>query len=357
MFYRTFNPGPSQVTEATKEDVREALKHNIIGISHRSTAFKEIAEQAVMGLRHYFKVPDDYHVLFSSSATEAMELVVRNLVASESFHFTNGNFSELFARISESLGKITATDAVPWGRQNNTDLVKIPGSAEIVTLTYNETSTGVTADAAMVDNLHRRVNETLFVVDITSAAGCVPLDIPQADVWLFSVQKGMGLPAGLGVLFISPKAFERSQRQKQTGIFNFSKMVDHITNYQTIQTPNVLGIYLLARQLERWNRLPRAFNFTETRAKAGLLDKFVNRHDRLAYFVKDPKFRSKTVVCLEAAPEIIGLIHKTAEAEGLIIGGGYGKLKPTTVRIANFPALERSDIQHLIDVITPAVVR
>ncbi len=355
MFFRTFNPGPSQVSDATKDDIREALERNIVGISHRSTAFSQIGEEAIVGLRTYFKVPDSYHILFTSSATDAMELVIRNLVKTDTFHFTNGNFSELFAHVSEAFGKTAHVNAVGWGQQNNFATTQIPASAEIVTLTYNETSTGVMANNAAVHSLSKRGHNGLLVVDITSAAGCVPLEISDADVWLFSVQKGMGLPAGLGVLFISPRAFERSQHQEQTGLFNFSKMVDHVSNYQTIQTPNVLAIYLLAKQLERWNQSSALHNFTETNAKAALVNTFVDQHVSLNYFVEAAAVRSTSTVCIKAAPEIINAIHRAGEAERLIIGGGYGRLKPTTIRIATFPALERADITHLIEVITPAV--
>jgi phosphoserine aminotransferase len=355
MFYRTFNPGPSQVSDDTKADIREALNRNIIGISHRSAAFKTITEEAVVGLRTYFKVPDDYHVLFSSSATEAMELVVRNLVEHKSFHFTNGHFSELFARISESVGKQALANAVDWGRQNNIETAKIPLSADIVTLTYNETSTGVIANKSMVRDVRQGLGKTLLVVDITSAAGCVPFSISDADVWLFSVQKGMGLPAGLGIMFVSPRAYERALHQKHAGIFNFERMVDHISTYQTVQTPNVLGIYLLAKQLGRWNKQLLGFNFTETEVKAKMLDAFIASRQQLAYFVETPAFRSPTTICIKAEPSVIESIHTAAKAEQIIIGAGYGKLKPNTCRIANFPALERSDMEYLIQVLTPAV--
>jgi phosphoserine aminotransferase len=352
MFYRTFNPGPSQISDAVKADIASASEQNIIGISHRSSAFIDITEKAVHGLRKFFKVPADYHVLFTSSASEAMELTIRNLVNATSFHFTNGHFSELFSNMSIALGKKAINDSVEWGKQNKHDQAVIPTEAEIITITYNETSTGVTCDNKTIRNLSKKAADKLLVVDITSVAGCLPLEIDVADVWLFSVQKGMGLPSGLGIMFISPRAHNRSQQQQHTGLFNFSAMAHKMVDYQTIHTPNVLGIYLLAKQLERWNKSDAPSNYEATRSKAALLDDFISSHMQLDYFVKLASARSQTTVCITAIPEVINRLLHAAKDANLVIGAGYGKLKSTTCRIANFPALSSSDMKHLIKVLS-----
>lgn len=355
MFHRTFNPGPSQVSQDVKDDLLTAGMQNIVSISHRSDACRQIVEAAVKGLRQYFKVPADYHVIFTGSATEAMELTIRNLVLEQSFHFTNGHFAELFVRASHSYGKKAVTNVAEWGKQNEHESTQIPSAAEIVTVTYNETSTGVTCNNLTVRNLSKRVKGPLLAVDITSAAGCVPLEIDQADIWLFSVQKGMGLPSGLGIMFLSPAALDRSRRLQHAGLFNFERMAEQMDKHETIQTPNVLGIYLLAKQLERWNQPGAPSNYQATEAKAGLLDDFVNRHGELEYFVKDPAARSKTTVCLQAEPAVIEKLHQAAKAGGLVLGSGYGKLKSYTCRIATFPALTNDDIKLLIQTLEPAL--
>lgn len=355
MFYRTFNPGPSQVSDAVKADMLAASEQNIIGISHRSSAFLDITKQAVDGLRQYFEVPKEYHVLFTSSATEAMELIIRNLVEEESFHFANGHFSELFARVSESFGKTATVDAVAWGSQNNHATAVIPPSVDIVTLTYNETSTGVTCNNQTVQNLYQRLADQLLVVDITSAAGCVPVEIKHADVWFFSVQKGMGLPSGLGVILLSPRALERAKRLHHAGLFNFASMTEKMEQHQTLHTPNVLGIYLLAQQLARWNQPGAVDNYQATADKAKLIDLFINAHTELDYFVEAPAARSQSTICVTAAPDVITRLHAAAKDRQLVLGAGYGKLKETTCRISTFPALTLNDMQLLIDALTPAV--
>jgi phosphoserine aminotransferase len=355
MFHRTFNPGPSQVSEAVKADLITAGEQNIVGISHRSDACRRILESAASGLRRFFKVPDDYHIIFTGSATEAMELTVRNLVQEQSFHFTNGHFSELFAKVSGAYGKQASVYKAEWGQLNDFAKTTIPKDAEIITLTYNETSTGVSCSNKDVRNLYKRAGDAILVVDITSAAGCVPLEIDQADVWLFSVQKGMGLPSGLGIIFLSPRALERSKRLKHAGLFNFQRMAEQSVKHETIQTPNVLGIYLLGKQLDRWNAVGSETIFHATKAKAELLGEFIGHHKELDYFVKDPKARSQTVMCIEAAPQTIQKMHQAAKAADLVLGSGYGKLKDFTCRIATFPALTLEDNEQLIAVLEAGV--
>jgi phosphoserine aminotransferase len=355
VFHRTFNPGPSQVSDNVKADLLTASEQNIIGISHRSDACRQIVESAVSGLRRYFKVPADYHVIFTGSATEAMELTIRNLVQRQSFHFTNGHFSELFAHISTAFGKEALTDQAAWGELNNHAKAEIPKTAGIVTLTYNETSTGVTCTNQNVRQLRRRTADSLLVVDITSAAGCVPLEIDQADVWLFSVQKGMGLPSGLGIIFLSPRALERSQQLHHAGLFNFERMAEQIAKHETIQTPNVLGIYLLAKQLERWNKPGAPSNYQATKQKAAILEEFINSHEQLNYFVKEPAARSQATVCIESTPEAIAGMHQAAKSADLVLGAGYGKLKDFTCRVATFPALTTDDIKLLVKTLSGAL--
>jgi phosphoserine aminotransferase len=355
MFHRTFNPGPSHISDEVKADIAAATEQNILGISHRSSTFIDITRHAAEGLRKYFAVPADYHVVLTSSATEALELTIRNLVEKESFHFTNGHFSEFFARTSKSFGKNAIVDEAEWGELNDYDKSVIPDSSEIVTITYNETSTGTTCSNQTIRMLHERLSEQLLVVDATSAAGCVPLVISDADVWLFSVQKGMGLPSGLGVIFISPRALKRSKWLHHAGIFNFNNMAEKMADFQTIQTPNVLGIYLLAKQLERWNASDAPSNYKATETKAKLLDDLINKSQKLEYFVKQPSARSKATVCIQAQPETVQRMHQAAQSADLVIGSGYGKLKPNTCRIATFPALSAADINLLIDVVQPVV--
>ncbi len=353
----TFNPGPSQLSDETKADITQAAKSDLLSMSHRSPQFSEISRQAVEGLRTYFSLPTNYHVVYTASATEAMAMTIENTTERASFHFTCGNFSEYFARISRGLGKDAHEGAVDWGLKNDYSIPVGP-DIETITITHNETSTGVMCGEADIGLVRRKYPDKLLAVDSTSLAGVAKVDFSLADIWLFSVQKCFGLPAGLGIFIYSDRVLERSklllsQKKLFPGAFPLPKMHDKMTEkYQTIATPNVLGIYLLAQQITRWNdRGGIEVIQKETEDKKAFLEYFVAGHPDFDFFVSDPAARSSSVVTVKAAEDLLQKIHERCSEADIVMGKGYGKLKPSTFRIANFPALKMSDMERLVSVI------
>src|SRR3989338_3385229 len=354
----TFNPGPSKLSERTENDLREAVELKICEMSHRGNAFMEISREALAGLRSFFGVPESYKIFYTSSATEGMELTVRNLVENKSCHFTCGRFSELFTEISESPGKKTHRISAPWGLSPDFNPAEIPPDSELITITANETSTGVMCLNEDISRLRRACPRSLIAVDITSLAGMKTFQIADADVWLFSVQKGFGLPSGLGLMIVSPQAFLRSEElthkgKNFAGLFTFEAM-NRLIAYggQTVCTPNMLGIYLLKKKLSRWNSSGGAIaKENETLKKAERLYKNISRHPRLKCFAQNPANRSVAVACIEGDPKDVAALHETAKAHGIQLGKGYGKLKETTFRLALFPAITENDLERLLNVL------
>ena len=353
---KTLNPGPSQISSATKADIITATKDGILEISHRSAQFTEISSKAINGLRTFLKIPKDYKIFYTSSATEAMHQSIANCCEENSFHFTNGNFSNLFYKIATSYGKKAEKQEAEWGTQNSYSSVKT--AADFISITHNETSTGVAATQEDIATTKQNNPNAILAIDITSSAGVYPFQIEDADLWLFSVQKCFGLPAGLGIAIASPRAFEKSielnkNDKNKAGIFNFENQWKKMEEKsQTLCTPNVLGIYLLAQQLERWNAKGGVKTLhQEAKEKYNLITNFVQQSKNLNFFVKKEKDRSLSVVCLEGSEETIASIHKACQAHGIVMGKGYGKIKPTTIRIANFPAVEKEVIVGVLEVI------
>lgn len=354
----TFNPGPSQLSSDTEDDIRLAVEQGIPSISHRSDAYRQIGFDTLARLRTFFGIPEHYSLFFTSSATEAMELVIRNNVTQTSCHFTNGRFSELFAEISESYGHTATKIAAPWGKMPSFDPALIPRDCELVTVTYNETSTGAMCRDADIARIRQATPDAVLAVDITSIAGMKALRIADADLWLFSVQKGFGLPAGLGVLIVSSRALERAKAVERTdnhrmGMYTFSAM-DALARKggQTIATPNVLGILLLGRQLARWNAAGGiAAKEEETRAKAKRVSACIERSAVFRHFIAVPEHRSISVACIESDAGWIAAMHRRAAAENIVLGKGYGKLKETTLRLGLFPAIGMEDVERLVHLI------
>ena len=114
----TFAPGPSQISPETRADARQALEDGVLSMSHRSAGFDALSADTVAQLRRFLGIPPDYRVLYAASATDAMQMLVRNCSRRSTFHWTCGAFSELFARVSAAEGRDATQGAVPWGEAN-----------------------------------------------------------------------------------------------------------------------------------------------------------------------------------------------------------------------------------------------
>src|SRR5688572_31368852 len=137
-----FTPGPSQLYFTVEDHMKQAFRDGIPSLSHRTKKFESIYGEAVSGLRQLLNLPSDYYLYFTGSATEIWERTVQNLVEETSFHLVNGSFSKRFFEISEQLGKKAAKHEVALG-DGFAPTLQVPHSTELIAVTHNETSTGV----------------------------------------------------------------------------------------------------------------------------------------------------------------------------------------------------------------------
>lgn len=338
----SFNPGPSQLSAATIADIAEIAASGVISTYHRSDEFVELARAAFGGLRAKLAIPADYRILYQSSATGAMDTILRNCVASRSFHFVHGWFGKRFHAAAEAIGLAAVAgesprcDAVPWRD------AAVPADTELVAVTHNETSTGLMWPADELSALRAAHAEPLLAVDVTSSFAGMALRWTDADLWFGSVQKCLGLPSGMGYLVAGPRAFESAKRvAARLSVWQrLDAMAEKMDAWFTVETPNVLAIALLGRQMARWDlaRIER-----ETREKAALL---YGAPLPWTPYIEDPAWRSITVGCFRV-DEPKTWIEK-AKAAGFTLAAGYGDMKPTTVRVANFPAIRADDLRRLV---------
>src|SRR5690606_29728595 len=197
-----FTPGPSQLYFTVADHARQAFRDGIPSISHRSKQFEQISKEATEGLRDLLKVPDNYFISFTGSATEVWERIFQNLVEEKSFHLVNGSFSKRFYEIGVQLNKKAEKIEVPAGQGFDTD-VSIPSDAEVIAVTHNETSTGVSIPLEVIYQLKEQNPRAIIAVDAVSSLPYPSFDYSKVDTVFFSVQKGFGLPAGLGVWMVN----------------------------------------------------------------------------------------------------------------------------------------------------------
>ena len=344
----SFYPGPSKVYPQIPRYVQEAYDQGMLSVNHRSAAFVALSARAIQLLKEKLRVPDDYTVFYTSSATECWEIISQSLVSKASYHVYNGAFGEKWFRYAQQLQPQAEGYAFDRQQPLALDRMQPPDDAEIICLTQNETSNGTAIAPAALANVRARFPDTLIAVDATSSMAGIHLPIAQADVWYASVQKCFGLPAGMALLIGSPRALEKARQVGENKHYNsWLLMQQHMERWQTTHTPNVLSIYLLMRTLEARPGMEETDRQTQERYTQWI--NFLSALDKVRLLIHDPALRSRTVIPIESDAETIHRLRDQAKAAGIMLGNGYGNLKPTTLRIANFPAIEDHEISQLAD--------
>lgn len=347
-----FTCGPSQLYPTVQKHIYEALAHDIPSISHRGAKFQEIFQKTVVNLKRLLAVPKQHHIFFLSSSLESMERIIENCVETYSFHFVNGSFSKKFYEIAIDVKRKPEKVKVEEGEGFDFSNVRIPKKTELIAITHNETSTGVSVPLQDISTLSQAYPEMLIAVDTVSSAPYVNLDFSQVDIAFFSVQKGFGLPAGMGVLIVNERAMDKARFLKKRGVnvgsyHSFSSLLEKAENYQTPETPNVLEMYLLQKVTDDLLKKAITTIRKETEKKAKLIYDFFDQHPRYKPFVKEKKFRSKTTLVIDVKGDTKKILVKLAE-KGFIVSSGYGKFKEEHIRIANFPSHKIQDIKQLL---------
>ena len=348
-----FTPGPSQLYPTIPDHITHALEESVPSISHRSQAFKDIFQKTVASLKKLLLIPEDYSVFFVSSGTEAMERCIENCVEKKSYHFYNGSFSKRFYQTAIELQRSSVGYEAPAGEAFDLEKVTIEPDTEMICMTHNETATGVMLPLEFMYTMQRNHPHMLVAVDIVSSVPYVDLDYAKIDNSFFSVQKGFGMPSGLGVVILSPRALEKTEKMQKNGTLvvpsykSFVDMKQYADKFQTKETPNVLGIYLLGKVAEDMIKYGVKRIRKQTDQKAQLIYDALSSDARYTLSVADPSVRSKTVIVAQVAGGSKSLIQKARE-QGLIIAAGYGSLKETHIRIANFPAHTLDQTKQLV---------
>lgn len=351
----TLNPGPSQMNEEVKNDIIEFAKKDIGSMSHRSKQFSEISEKLHNNLRELYKIPDDYKIFYTGSSTESMEIIIRSFVISDCYFFQNWAFSSKFTNTAKDLNKNVETQVLDWWK-GNYSLDNIPEKCELIWVTNNETSTWVRLRDNFLSELREQNQDKLIAVDITSSIWMTFENISDADIWFFSVQKWLGLPAGLGFLIVNEKAINKSKIVKEklwdTGsVHSIENMLKKYDIFQTNETPNVFAIYLLANQLERYNKITSKKIEEETFKKYDFISEQIKNHPLLSDYVEDEDYKSKSVYVVKCEEENIVRIKEELLKNNIILWWGYWKLKKLTFRIANFPAINLNKLREIFDII------
>ncbi len=348
-----FTPGPSGLYPTVPFHIQNALNEDVCAISHRSKKYEAIHENTVQNLKELLNIPDNFHLFFTGSATEVWDRVIENCVEQHSYHCVNGSFSKRFYETAKELNKNATKIEVEFGKGFNADDLNAPIETELICLTHNETSAGVSMPVSEINKVKDKYPNALIVVDAVSSMPYPNFDYSKIDSVLFSVQKGFGMPAGLGVWIVNERCIEKSKLLQTKGIsigtyHNLPSLLSKGINNQTPETPNVLGIYVLGKVAGDMLSIGIDNIRKDTETKAKLLYEFIQNSTNFEIFVNEPAHRSQTVIVANTvipSPQI----NKILEPHNMAIGTGYAKYKEQQVRIANFPAFSIDDVEKLIE--------
>ncbi len=344
----TFAPGPSKVYDALGSYLQDAFNEGILSANHRSGPFMKLYQETEALMRQKLHMPADYSLLFTSSATENWEIISQSIVESASFHIYSGSFGKKWIGFAQHILPGSAGLKIQADEAIDVESLQISEAFDLIALTQNETANASQVPMEVIEAIGNKFPEKMIAVDTTSSMAGIEFDFSLADIWYASVQKCFGLPAGLGVLILSPKAIEKAERKGENGRYNsLNFMLENSRGYQTHYTPNVLGIYLLYRVLKDMPEIQHID--TNLRDRMQKLENCIANTKSLRMLVTNDATRSTTVMGVTGPEEVITKVKNEAKAAGMELGSGYGPLKPTSFRIANFPAITNAEMDRLIE--------
>jgi phosphoserine aminotransferase len=197
-------------------------------------------------------------------------------------------------------------------------------------------------------------DDALVLVDATSGAGGLPVDINEADVYYFAPQKCFASDGGLFVALMSPAALARAAEIKATGrhIPAFLDLVTAIDNsrlHQTYNTPSIATLFLMSEQLDWMNANGALTGMVErTTASSDALYGWAEKTPYTTPYVADPDHRSLVIGTIDFDDDVdASKIAAVLRANGIVDTEPYRKLGRNQLRIAMYPAIEPSDVEAL----------
>ena len=354
-----FGSGPSKV----RPEQLQALSTSaaaLFGTSHRQAPVKDLVGRVRSGLREFFSVPDGYEVVLGNGgATAFWDAAAFGLIDKRSLHLSYGEFSAKFASAvakNPFIGDPIIVKADPGSAPEPHG----DPSVDVIAWAHNETSTGVAVPVARP----RDAGDALVVIDATSGAGGLPVDISETDAYYFAPQKNFASDGGLWLAILSPAALSRIEAIAESNrwvpdFLSLPIAVDNSLKNQTYNTPAIATLVLLAEQLD-WLLANGGLDWAVKRTADSSGRLYTWAHDRsyTTPFVADPKLRSQVVGTIDFNDDVdAAAVAKVLRANGIVDVEPYRKLGRNQLRVAMFPAVEPDDVSALIECIDWVVER
>jgi len=343
----------------------EALKHALVGRSHRSKPGKAKLKDAIVRTKKLLGIPENYRVgIVPASDTGAVEMALWSMLGARPVDlFAWESFSEDWVTdtVKQLKLKDTRTFKAPYGELP--DMTQYNPAHDAV-FVWNGTTSGVRVNNGDWIAADR---EGITICDATSAAFAMDLPWDKLDVTTFSWQKVLGGEAAHGMLILSPRAVARLESYTppwpMPKIFRMTKggkIVEGIFEGETINTPSMVAVedYLDALT---WAENEGGLKglIARSNANLGVLDAWVQKSGWAGFLAKDASVRSNTSVCIsvtdpwfaslsdDAKADAAKKIASVLDKEGVALDIAGYRAAPAGLRIWCGATVDKADLEAL----------
>lgn len=345
-----FGAGPSKVR---REQVAGLLdvSGTYLGTSHRQKTVKSQVGRLREGLAQLFSLPEGYEVILGNGGSTAFwDIATFGLIRDRAQFLTFGEFGSKFASAAKSaphLGEQVIISSDP----GDAPAFAPAAGIDAYCTPHNETSTGVAIPPARPAGADA---DALVIIDATSGAGGLAVDMSQVDTYYFAPQKSFGSDGGLWFALMSPAAIARVAQIHESGrwtpaFLDLQIAIDNSRLDQTYNTPALATIYLMAEQVDWFNAQGGlSWCVQRTGESSGVLYDWAEASEYATPYVTDPAKRSAVVATIDLDDSIdAAAVAKTLRTNGIVDTEPYRKLGRNQLRIAVFPAVDPDDVRQL----------
>ncbi|MDD3363487.1 MAG: alanine--glyoxylate aminotransferase family protein [Syntrophomonas sp.] len=347
MHKKLFIPGPVEV----RPDVLAKMATPMIG--HRGKEASELQRRISDKMRKLFYT-DEAILLSTSSGSGLMEGAVRSCTLKRAAIFSVGAFGNRWFEIAENNNVPADLFQVEWGTATTpalVDEVLATGKYDLITITHNETSTGLMNPVEDIAAIMKKYPDVVYCLDAVSSAGGTKIEVDKlgVDICITSTQKALGLPPGMAICSFSQKAIDKAGRVPHRGSYlDLLSIYDYILkkDYQYPSTPSLSHMFALDYQLDRIMEEGLDNRFERHKEMAEEVRIWAREH--FALFAEE-RYLSNTLTTITNTRGIdVGALNKELGARGYQISNGYGKMKDKTFRIAHMADCTLDEIKDLL---------
>tara|TARA_Y100000588_G_scaffold214461_1_gene228305 strand:+ start:279 stop:1370 length:1092 start_codon:yes stop_codon:yes gene_type:complete len=331
-------PGPVEVSEKTWKAMTTPM------IGHRSKNFQDLYSKVQPQLQELLGT-ERLVYLSTSSAWGIMEGAIRNLVNEKLLCCMCGAFSDKWLDVAKRCGIKAEGLQVEWGSPILPEKIaeKLDsGNFDAITLVHNETSTGLMNPLEDISKLKEKYPDVMFIVDSVTSMTAVPIHFDKLgiDVLLAGTQKAWALPPGFGIFVVSAKALERAAKTETRGYyFDFLEFQKNAEKNMTPSTPSIPHINAMSSKLDEFFSEGLDNRFARHQKTNKMTREWASKHGFTLF--PDAGYESISLTCVNNGAKKEGRIvdvprlQNLMKEKGILIDGGYGKIKGLAFRLSN----------------------